>query len=219
MPESKDFGDYKFKGAAYYRIVVEGQLSPAWSDRLAGLSVLAEDQGERRAASVSPLELGRNSRYVFALPLLLALLIVLLWRAGRSALLRRGGRLRRGGVRRILPYRSVSEPGYDREQHQLGTGCAVQDPYRGRKAQRSSLHQHREFEEPHVCQQRGEHDPVPDRRASAQCDGVGGDGQYHHLWRRRERGGANRRVLGQRNPTQRCRAGVSWMNTRLFMMP
>jgi hypothetical protein len=48
MPESKDFGDYKFKGAAYYRIVVEGQLSPAWSDRLAGLSIERIEGNEQR---------------------------------------------------------------------------------------------------------------------------------------------------------------------------
>ncbi len=39
MPVSKDFDDYKFKGAAYYRIVVEGQLGAEWSGRLAGLSI------------------------------------------------------------------------------------------------------------------------------------------------------------------------------------
>ena len=48
MPESKDFGDYKFKGAAHYRIVVAGELDARWSDRLAGLSIERTEGNDQR---------------------------------------------------------------------------------------------------------------------------------------------------------------------------
>ena len=54
MMTSKDSHDIEFGGPANYRIVVQGALSEAWSDRLAGLEIrdTSEEGGAPRTTLV-----------------------------------------------------------------------------------------------------------------------------------------------------------------------
>ena len=47
MKATDTFTDIEFGGPAVYRILVQGPLNEAWSDRLAGMAITATDRGDR----------------------------------------------------------------------------------------------------------------------------------------------------------------------------
>ena len=52
MPDNISTENHKFRGAAHYRIVVEGELDARWSGRLAGLSIERCEGNDQRPHTV-----------------------------------------------------------------------------------------------------------------------------------------------------------------------